>query len=247
MTLSAAQPTVLLVAADPGPADPWAEYLRLIGWQVEVAPDALSALTQLERLDPHAVVCGTAPGSLSGMDLLDIVRSDPQHAALTFVLLGEGSGHPQGANDYLLPADVSAAQLAQTLWPLPGAASALSAAPPLSGNLETLGLSGVLEALGQGERSGTLRLRLLFSESTLHLVAGQIVQASFGLSEGEEAALTLLRGAQQLLNLDYTFEAGAPPAVPVITASTSSLLARAAEEWPEELSTSELNSSSEEK
>lgn len=234
MTLSAAYPTVLLVAAAPELADLWAEYLRLSGWQVEVAPDALSALTQLERLNPYAVVCGTAPGDLSGLDLLEIVRSDPQHAALTFVLLGEGSGNERGTNDHLLPADVSAAQLAQILRPRLGALSGLPITPPLSGNLETLGLSGVLEALAQGERSGALQLRLLFSESTLHLAAGQIVQASFGLSEGEEAALTLLRGAQWLLNLDYTFEAGASVVVPVITASTSSLLTRASEDWPEE-------------
>ncbi|MFB9993120.1 DUF4388 domain-containing protein [Deinococcus oregonensis] len=215
-------PLALLIAAPPDRALQLSDYLRLTGLHLEVAESALAALTQLERLLPDVVVCDAHPGDLSGEELLEIVRSDPEQAELTFVLLTDSRLEVQGSHDVVLPSAAAFVEIARALssWRSGGASDAVS------GCLDTLGLAAVLEALAEGERSGILRLQALFTEGQLYIAHGHLVQAQYGMLEGEEAAVSLMQGARHLLNLDYVFEPGAPQVdVSSITTPTALLLA----------------------
>lgn len=203
-----------------------AEHLRLVGVLVGEAQSALEALTQLERAVPDAIVCDAQLQDMTGVEMLDIVRSEPQYSPVVFLLVGGEELSSFGLRDLAVPADATPSDILRELRlildfnPL--------GAQEVSGSFETLGWMGVLRALNQGRRSGELRVRVVSSEACVWLQSGQIVHARYGLLHGEAAITALHSGLMNLVNAEYTFTAGDPKVPRTITTPTPVLLGRAA-------------------
>ncbi|PYE56643.1 response regulator [Deinococcus yavapaiensis] len=203
-----------------------AEHLRLVGVDVREAQSALEALTQLERTVPDAIVCDAQLQDMTGMEMLDIVRSEPQYSSLVFLLVGSEELSSFGLRDLAVSADATPSDILRELRLI------LDFNPlgvqEVSGSFETLGWMGVLRALNQGRRSGELRVTVESSDSRVWLQSGQIVHARYGLLQGEAAITALHGGLMNLVNADYTFTAGTPAVPRSITTPTPVLLGRAA-------------------
>ncbi|WP_027481875.1 response regulator [Deinococcus pimensis] len=209
--------TILLINAEGERARTAAAYLRLAGCDVQTATSALHALTQLERLLPDAIVCDAQLEDMSGMELLEIVRSEAQYADVVFLLVGAPEDDRFGLRDLALPERTDGPGILNELrlvLDLDGASDVNA-----SGPVEPLGIDTVLSALAQGRRSGRLRLSLISSDVDLWLSAGQVVHARFGLELGERALHAIVTGARTVLNADYDFQSGDVSDVPRTIAS----------------------------
>ncbi len=205
--------SVLLIGARPTEPARLAEYLHLVGIEVRRAESGLHALTQLERGLPDAVVCEAQLEDMSGLELLDIVRSDDQLRQVVFLLLNGQENASFGPYDAAIAGDATPAEIVQELRPV-FRRGAKGAPRRVAGNLITLGLESVLLALQQGQRDGRLRVFTLSSDADVWLARGQVVSARYATFSGEAALNGLLEGTRVLLNADYTFEATMLPSPP---------------------------------
>ena len=86
--------TLLVVEDDAGSASSFKILLESLGYQVQVAEDAASALAVLTSTDVDAVLCDLKlPGKMSGLDLAAVIRGDPDLQELPLVAV-TGYGHP---------------------------------------------------------------------------------------------------------------------------------------------------------
>ncbi len=217
---------VLLAMPQPARAAQFGEYLRLAGVEVRHVAGGLSALKQLERWRPDAVVCYAQLEDMSGLELLQLVRREPQLQEVVMLLLGMPESDAFGIRDAALPGEATPGGVVQELRPV-FTSGTREAVARLEGNLINLGLEGVLTALNQGRRSGALHVSTLGSLAELWLSQGQVVNARQGRLSGEGALLQILSGTQILLNANYLFEQGEPEGVAhAISAPTRSFLGK---------------------
>ncbi|AFZ65854.1 response regulator [Deinococcus peraridilitoris] len=219
--------TVLLIMSQMARAAQFEAYLRAAGAEVLRAESGLHALTQLERTAPDAIVCAAQLEDMSGRELLAILRDDSQFREVVFLLLDSEEDDEFGIHDAAIASPASPAQAVQELLPVL-LRDSLGSGKAVEGNLEILGLDGLLSALTQGRRSGRLEIFQLSCGGELWLSQGQLINARYGYHDGEEAAIALLQGSHVLLNADYAFyvlDVGDLPRV--IDTPTRTLLQRA--------------------
>lgn len=91
--------------------------LQARGLSVDVVENGPSALTSLESRRPDVILLEVGMAGMSGMEVLDRIRSSPQHASVPVILVGEQvadeellEGYKFGA-DYFLSAPVTPRRL----------------------------------------------------------------------------------------------------------------------------------------
>lgn len=195
--------TILLIMSDPARERTMSAYLQLVGADVQSASSALQALTQLERLLPDAIVCDAQLEDMSGLELLEIVRSERCYDDVVFLLLGAPEDDEFGLRDLALPHHPTGPEVVNELRLVLNLEGQSDVAA--QGSLETLDLDVVLGALSQGRRNGRLRVSLLSSDVDLFVANGQVMHARYGLETGDGAAQAIVTGTRVLLNAEYTF------------------------------------------
>lgn len=78
---------VLLVEDEPSSADALAILLRMHGFEVRVAGDAREAMTLIAERRPNVVLSDIMMPGMSGVELLDALREDPEYQDLPVVLM----------------------------------------------------------------------------------------------------------------------------------------------------------------
>ena len=195
--------TVLLIMSDSERARRIAGYLNLAGADVQVAGSALEALTQLERLLPEVIVCDAQLEDMSGLDLLEILRSEHQYDNVVFLLLGGEEMATFGLRDAAIPGEPAPIDILRELRLILSVGALQNR---VDGSLATLDLEEVLQALGQSRSSGRLRITVLSSDVDLWLDAGKVQHARYGLEIGDSALKAIVEGTRIILNADYAFE-----------------------------------------
>lgn len=79
--------------------------LKSRGFGVETAPDGPSALRALERRRPDIILLDVMMPAMSGMEVLDRIRSNPQHASIPVILVTAKSGDEDLLEGYKFGAD----------------------------------------------------------------------------------------------------------------------------------------------
>src|SRR5579859_1863029 len=109
---------VLLVEDDPSVAQLYRLKLELDGYRVEVACDGEAALELARRTMPDIVFLDIKLPRLDGLDVLEVLRSDPATESLPVVILSNFSerelverGARLGALDHLIKSQTTPARL----------------------------------------------------------------------------------------------------------------------------------------
>jgi CheY-like chemotaxis protein len=208
------KPVVLLV--EPNAEEATIVELRLVaqGFDVRIARSADSAL--------HIAVGGGVSYVLSeaelepfdGFELLRRLRAEEATRALTFLFVSRASDSASidrafalGAQDYVVKptsGDVLAGKLRRL-----SASSPPSKRPDVStgvaGSLSEMALPDLVQILGQGRKSGRLRVRSSGREGEIHLRDGRIVHAVLDDLSGNDAFFELLGFSGGTFNLDPAF------------------------------------------
>jgi two-component system, OmpR family, phosphate regulon response regulator PhoB len=110
---------VLFVEDDPAVAQMYRLKLELDGYQVEVAPDGEVALHMARSEPPDIIFLDLRLPKLSGLDVLEALRADPQTHSVPVVILSSHSeqelverGARLGALDHLIKSKTTPAKLA---------------------------------------------------------------------------------------------------------------------------------------
>lgn len=217
--------TVLLVSSRPE-AHALRVSLSLMGADVRFAEAGLPALTQLERVVPDTIVCDSTLDDMSGRELMEIVRDDPQLHAAVFALLGAFDGNGFGLRDLAVPPGLPLARVLREVLPILAQPAAGRPADRVMGDLYALEVADVLDALELGQRTGILTFDALSCQSQLWVSRGRLVHTQYGVLRAEEALRDLLDGLWRTPDLPFSFEplADLPPVAHPIRERARALL-----------------------
>lgn len=106
--MTTAQKTIIVVEDEPDTAEMFAEMMRLNGYQVIKSYGGGPAVSLIAREKPDAVVLDIMMPDLSGLEVLRILRNDPQLASIPVIVVSARSltsdikdGMEAGASVYL--------------------------------------------------------------------------------------------------------------------------------------------------
>lgn len=106
--MSANQLKILIVEDEADTAEMLAEMARLSGYQVECTYNGKSAINMLTDLKPDLVLLDIVMPGISGLDVLNFMRSDPRLIGIPVIIISSNSLPSDkqtcldaGATDYL--------------------------------------------------------------------------------------------------------------------------------------------------
>lgn len=106
--MSANQQKILIVEDEADTAEMLAEMARLSGYQVECTYSGKSAINMLTDLKPDLVLLDIVMPGISGLDVLNFMRTDPRLIGIPVVIISSNSLPSDkqtcldaGATDYL--------------------------------------------------------------------------------------------------------------------------------------------------
>ncbi len=169
--------------------------------QCETMSDALQALTSLERERPDAIICGTDAGGMSGLEMHEIVRSEPNLTNTVFVML-DPTARLTGALDVVLEAQASPDEISGVCRTMlvnlgvleadrfeKGSLRPTTNDPQLTGTFEVLSLFDLIVSLTHGQKSGDLCIQLAKAEARVTIRSGRVTHATYQGKVGEDALL----------------------------------------------------------
>ena len=228
--LLAGRRAALLV--DPDPEETTVLELRMIeaGFEVKTVRTAERALEVIAEEDFELVVTEVELQPIDGFALLETARRTEKGRAATWVFHASRAdredvnrGFELGAADYVQKparAEILVAKLRKLVEqgaPQRGARTAVS------GSLEEMGLTDMVQILAQGRKTGALKIRSGNESGELHFVSGEVYNAVFGKRSGDDAFFELLKLKTGDFVLDPDFKAEQR----VITISAEGLLLEA--------------------
>ncbi len=220
-----ARTRVLIV--DPDRDDTTLLELRLAeaGHGVKVVRDRSEALAALDEQRFDAILSELELGGEDGFALLIALRADARTKDVPVVFLTRKAdrdsvarGFELGASDFVVKpasAELVVAKTAQLIE-----SGAMRRSGGLAGSLRDVALPDVMQALGNGRKTGLLRVVAGGISGEIHFLEGQIANASFGPHAREEALYAMLALKDGDFSLDPSFK----PPERVIKGSTESLL-----------------------
>lgn len=156
-------------------------------------PEQVTGLLEENPVD--AVVLDVMMPMISGLDLLKEIRSQPQWKSLPVLLLsGLGGtedrvrGIREGADDYL----VKPFEPPELVARVERLIERRNDGPGLEGNLESFAPGDLLQNLAHGKKTGCLRVTGESEVAAIHVLHGQIVQATCSGLSGDDAILNLI-------------------------------------------------------
>jgi len=190
------------------------EELGRLGHDIAQAPSGAFALTMLDRSKVDLIVSAARMSDMDACELCAILRSDPHHERLAFILLGAAGGPTpwaaaQAGIDEVLPPSWTMPMLVSRVHQLLGrgregrmaparlvrAPRAPAPAGALEGSLGVMDLPEVAQAIAMGGKTGRLEVSLAAGDGVVVFDVGRVAHAEFGGGAGERAFSALVVAA----------------------------------------------------
>jgi response regulator RpfG family c-di-GMP phosphodiesterase len=203
---------------DPDPEETTVLELRMVeqGFEVAQARAADQALKLLEKGDIDIVVSELELQPIDGFALLAEARKQTWGQKVPWVIVTGRAGGSRtdaqrafelGAIDFLtkpLSADLLVAKLRQIIE---RESTRGRPARGVAGSLQEMGLPEMVQVLGYGRKTGSLKIRSGANSGEIHFVGGAIFNALWATLRGEEAFYAMLGLHEGEFSLDPTFSA----------------------------------------
>ena len=205
---------ILVLLSDPGRAQLVRQLLEAAGVQAAVTDSAMAALTELERTQVDAVICGEDAGDMSGEDFRDILRYEPATRRTPVYLLTRQAGQQraESPNHDLLPGISTASLVREVMDGLgldaaAGTHSFLCAetSGDLRGGLGDVTLAELLSWVAELELNGHWMIESGPQQGYLLMNRGNVTYAEFGEYAGHAALLELMDSAAQDPQAQFRF------------------------------------------
>jgi DNA-binding response OmpR family regulator len=176
------------------------------GYEVTTIINPENAIHEARRLLPAVVLVDVQMPRLTGFEVFEQFRVDPILRHVPFIFLSAKdsvddrlAGLRVGADDYLTKPIVLPDLLARVTAAIERRRAILEEAqngPALSGDIEVLGLTEVLQALERSRSTGTLQIESSGLEGKVTLSDGKVFGVKAGQARGIAAMVSLLRGTE---------------------------------------------------
>jgi response regulator RpfG family c-di-GMP phosphodiesterase len=209
--------SLLAVLIDPDPEETTVLELRLIeqGFVVRTARTAEQALDLLPKVEVDLVVSEVELGQNDGLTLLAEARKTAWGKDLPWVLYTRRQDRETtqrafelGAIDFVSK-PASAEMLVAKLRALLDQRATRRQSRGVSGSLQEMNLSDIVQVLFQGRKSGSLKIRAREGSGEIHFVDGNVVNALWGEARGEAAFFVMLKLTDGEFVLDPAYVAPA--------------------------------------
>ena len=216
----------LVVDADP--EETTVLELRMVeqGFEVKIARTAADALKVLGQSEVDIVVSEVEMPSGDGLALLTEARKQPWGKDLPWVMHTRKQGRADaqrafdlGVLDYaskLAPTDVLVAKIKAML----DQRAAGKGPRGVSGSLTEMSLPDMIQVLWTARKTGNLKIKRGGELGEIHILEGQVMNATWGKRKGEDAFYAMLGLVEGEFGLDPAFK----PKDRIIKESTESLL-----------------------
>ncbi|MBI2388384.1 MAG: DUF4388 domain-containing protein, partial [Deltaproteobacteria bacterium] len=205
------------LVVDPDPEETTVLELRMIeqGFEVTIARTADQAMKALSESEFELVISEVDLQPIDGLTLFERAKQiDSVRNGTAWIFLASTTdreaidrGFALGAVDYVekpVKAEILVAKLRKLVEQGQGGRSA---ARGVSGSLEEMGFPELVQILGQGRKTGALKIRSAGEQGEIHFVAGEIYQALWGRLRGEEAFYAMCKLRTGEFSLDPNFKA----------------------------------------
>lgn len=194
--------------------------------------DGEAALEQIQHEKPDLILADITMPKIDGFELCKIVRDNPDLAYIPFIFLtakGELRDRVQGLNlgadDYISKPFHITEVTARIKVVLQRSAPDLGAGQnegesDLRGNLEQMSLAELIQTLVMNRKTGGLKIINQATVGKMHFTSGELIQASMGDYQGEEAVYRILTWDEGY----FEFDSKETVDKPAITTGTTSLL-----------------------
>jgi response regulator RpfG family c-di-GMP phosphodiesterase len=201
---------------DPDPEETTVLELRMIeaGFEVKTVRTAEKALEAIAEDDFELIVTEVDLQPIDGFALMETAKRSEKGRSAVWVFHSARAdredvnrGFELGAADYVqkpAKAEIFVAKLrklVETATPKQATRAAVS------GSLEEIGLTDMVQILAQGRKTGALKIRSGNEAGELHFVGGEIFNAVFGKHGGDDAFFELLKLKTGDFVLDPNFKA----------------------------------------
>jgi response regulator RpfG family c-di-GMP phosphodiesterase len=220
------RPRVLIVEPDPEQTMLLELRFQEQGYDVTAARSRIEGETRLRNERFDIVITEVDLDGGDGFSLVAVARAEERNKDVAFVFHTRRAdresvarGFELGAADYLTKPTApelvvaKSGQIFEALLRRRGGGG-------LSGSLRDMGLSEVMQVLGQGRKTGMLRIVAQHKVGEVHFAEGLVVNAGFAQATGEEAFYQMLL----LKEGDFKFDPNARPKDKTMQASIESLL-----------------------
>lgn len=218
------------IVVDPDPEETTVLELRMVeqGFEVQQAHNVEQALKLLKSGEVEMVVSelDLGPGG-DGFALLAEARKHDWGKRLPWIIVTSRTSSADarkafelGAADFMtkpVAAELLVAKLKQIIE---REAGATGASRGVSGSLQEMGLPDMVQVLWHGRKTGSLKIRSGHDSGEIHFVEGQVWNAMWGTTRGEEAFYAMLGLVEGTFALDPNVKAESQ----VIQASPEALL-----------------------
>jgi DNA-binding response OmpR family regulator len=180
------------------------DYFLAKGWDVTAAENVAAARASLAASDPDIIVSDILMPEVDGWTFFEDVRRQKATASVPFVFLTVERELPQrlrglhlGADDYMTK-PFAVEELHARIERLLERSEALKSAREtgsdalLSGSVEHLAISDLLQILSLNGKDGTVHLRRGTDDGRIEFAGGRIVDACAGTARGTKALFRML-------------------------------------------------------
>ena len=218
----------LALIVDPDPEETTVLELRLIeqGFEVRTARSADQAVKLLVAGDIDLVVSDIDLPGKDGLQLLAESRQQPWGKDTPWVIHTRKQGRTEaqkafelGVTDFVAKGSSTDVLVAKLKSILDQRATGRGSRG-VSGSLREMGLAELIQVLFQGRKSGNLKIRHGNDVGEIHFTEGDVVNALWGKTRGEEAFYAMLKLQDGDFGMDPSFKAQGR----VITENAESLL-----------------------
>ncbi len=203
--------TVLVVDSDPEQSAILDLQLTSRGFKVKCAQTADMALKTIKEAEPNIIVSEVDLDTVDGFELKKRLNQGEETQTIPFIYFTTRAasadvqkGFKLGASDYLVKpssVDIITAKIHKTLEEKPGTAAGVS------GSLSEMSLPDLVQILAHGRKSGQLKLKMGQHKGEIHFMNGDIYNALFERTRGEEAFFQMLRFRDGTFSLNPNFKA----------------------------------------
>ncbi|MBI5189161.1 MAG: response regulator [Nitrospirae bacterium] len=188
---------VMIIDDDESTHEVLGQYLRLSGYSVMDAMNALEGLSMLEETPPDLVLLDVQMPEMDGFQAMELIRRDKGLRDIPVIFLTsldrynlKVKGLELGAEDYVVKPFNKAELMARVKAALRRSSRYRRIEGAMEGRLSDISLSELLQTLEMGRK--TARINLKDMDGDVYLADGMLAGARQGASRGAQAMYRLL-------------------------------------------------------
>jgi len=233
-------PRIIIIDHQPQELENLAALLKKNGFFPYPLKDTEKVIALLDNNPIYLVISEVATKPIDGFSICKLIKTNKKYQGINFIFLSHQHDHTTISKGFEAGADDFIAKPYNPNILIAKVKNFIKSSHPktekgvtpkgITGNLAEIQVTDLIQMLGSGRKSGTLKLFKEEEKGKIFFDQGQVINACYQDYEGEEAFNLLIRWEHGL----FVFDPDAPLSEQKIFANTEMLLIEACRMWDED-------------